>query len=258
MTAIIAMTGKKQSGKNTTANYLAGDILVQEEVIDKYEINENGELLVPTRIDNEITMGVLDLTRQDATFRHYAQKLVWPYVKVYGFAEPLKTNVCIDILGLTHEQCYGTDEEKDTKTHIRWENMPHYGALKYKLKNKAPKGEMTGREVMQQVGTEIFRKMYNDCWTKNCINRILTEKPKVAIICDCRFPNEAAIVKDAGGKLIRLLRNTENGTHESEVALDPPAYEQSNFDVIIDNTEITKFQAYQQLRTKLLEWGILS
>lgn len=258
MTAIIAFTGKKQSGKNTTANYLIGELLVKNDVISRFEISDDGELLVPTKLETgEIIMGVLDMTRKDNIFKTYAQKLVWPHVKMYNFADPLK-EICVDVLGLTHEQCNGTDAEKSTTTHIKWENMPHYGRLKYTMKSKVPKGNMTAREVMQQMGTEVFRKMHFDCWTQNCIKRILTDAPKVAIVCDCRFPNEAQTIKDAGGKLVRLLRKTDESTHASEVSLDEPAYDQSNFDIIVNNTEITKFQAYQEVRSKLLEWGIVS
>ncbi len=32
--------------------------------------------------------------------------------KIYNFADPLK-QLCIDIFGLTYNQCYGTDEAKN-------------------------------------------------------------------------------------------------------------------------------------------------
>ena len=31
---------------------------------------------------------------------------------IYNFADPLK-KMCIEIFGLTHDQCYGTDEQKN-------------------------------------------------------------------------------------------------------------------------------------------------
>jgi len=46
---------------------------------------------------------------------------------IYSFADPLKKDVCINILGLTERQCYGTDADKNTLTNLRWENMPCFG-----------------------------------------------------------------------------------------------------------------------------------
>ena len=43
--------------------------------------------------------------------------------KICYFAHSLK-NMCMDILGLTWEQCYGTDEQKNTFTDILWDKFP--------------------------------------------------------------------------------------------------------------------------------------
>jgi len=54
------------------------------------------------------------------------------------------------------------------------------------------------------------------------------------VISDVRFLNEAKMIKDYGGKLVRLVRKTEEQygqDHISETALDH--YEQ--FDFFIDN-----------------------
>lgn len=254
MTTIIGFTGRKQSGKNTMCNYVIGESLVKHEVIDKYDIAEDGGLLVPFVMpDGETGMGILDMSSIDPRFLEYANKFLYPFVKLYSFADPLK-RLCMDLLGLSYEQCYGTNEDKATKSTILWENMPDYGKIKYALKSKAPKGLMTAREVMQHMGTEIFRKMNTNCWTDYCINRINLDKPEIALVCDCRFPNEADAIKNAGGKLVRLLRGNHEDKHESEIALDPENYDQSNFDVIIDNREISKPEAFQQLSPKLAEW----
>lgn len=254
MTTIIGFTGRKQSGKNTMCNYVIGESLVRHEIIDKYDISEYGELLVPFGMPNgEIVMGVMDMSSIDPKFVEYASKFLHPFVKLYSFADPLK-KVCMDLLGLSYEQCYGTNEDKATKSTILWENMPDYGRIKYALKGKAPKGLMTAREVMQHIGTEIFRKMNTNCWTDYCINRINADKPEIALVCDCRFPNEADAIKSAGGKLVRLLRGNQEDKHESEVALDPEHYDQDKFDVIIDNKEISKSEAFQLLAPKLKEW----
>lgn len=254
---IIVFTGKKGSGKNTMANYVAGEVLVANNVIDKYEVDDKGQLLVPTSISGDVEMHPLDLSRQDKFFKEHAPKYIWPNVKLYSFADPLK-DICMNLLGLTYEQCYGTDEDKNSLTKITWESLPHYIRLKNAKKDKCPTGIMTAREVMQHVGTEIFRRMSNDCWVENCAKRVLTDNSKVAMICDCRFPNEVECLKKSGGKVIRLTRNTSNDKHESEVALDAPKYDQSNFDLILDNKSELSKDTFAKLKPKLVEWGVLS
>lgn len=142
--------------------------------------------------------------------------------KIYNFADPLKKDICMNILGLTYEQCYGNDIDKNTLTDIIWDN-------KY----------LTAREVMQFVGTDLFRKMKNDVWASATIKKIMNDQPSLALIADCRFPNEVEAIKSVGGLVIKLNRNLYNSDHASEKALDEDQYDQSNFDLIIFNQSIT-------------------
>ena len=141
---------------------------------------------------------------------------------IYNFADPLK-KMCIDILGLTYEQCYGSDESKNEYVNCLW---PDSG------------NAMTAREVMQYVGTNIFRKMQHNVWADATIRKIQDENLPLALIADCRFPNEVEAVKNAGGLVIKLNRNLYSSTHESEIALDEDRYDQSNFDFVIDNKDL--------------------
>jgi hypothetical protein len=142
--------------------------------------------------------------------------------KVFNFADPLKKDICINILGLTYDQCYGEDIDKNTITDIKWEGK-----------------QLTAREVMQFVGTDIFRKMKNDVWAGATINKIMNEKPQLAIVADCRFPNEVEAIRNAGGLVIKLTRNPYNSSHESETALDENNYSNENFDLVLYNHSIT-------------------
>lgn len=141
--------------------------------------------------------------------------------RVYNFADPLKKDICMNILGLTYDQCYGEDMDKNTLTDIEWEGK-----------------KLTAREVMQFVGTNIFRKMKNNVWAGATVNKILSDKPDLAIVADCRFPNEVEAIRGAGGIVIKLTRNPYNSTHESETALDEINYSNSNFDLVIYNDNI--------------------
>lgn len=142
--------------------------------------------------------------------------------KIYNFADPLKKDICMNIFGLSYQQCYGDDIDKNTATGLIWEGK-----------------NLTAREVMQFVGTDIFRKMKHDVWASATINKIETEQPDIAVIADCRFPNEVQAVKDAGGIVIKLTRNLYNSDHASETALDEENYDHNNFDLVLNNNDIS-------------------
>jgi len=177
--------------------------------------------------------------------------------KVYSFADPLKRDICINILGLTEQQCYGSDEDKNTLTKISWKDMPGYEPSWALAKDYDPSHLMTARQVMQFIGTNLFRKMKHDVWSGATINKIQQDNTDIAIIADCRFPNEVEAVKDAGGYVIKLTRNPYNSDHESETALDEIFYSQDNFDLIIDNSNINIDQQNSYVYSFLKDKGIL-
>ena len=142
--------------------------------------------------------------------------------KIYNFADPLKQDICMNILGLSYSQCYGEDIDKNTPTKLVWDGK-----------------QLTAREVMQFVGTDVFRKMKHDVWASATIQKINNDKPSLAIIADCRFPNEVEAVKEAGGIVIKLNRNPHNSNHASETALDEENYSIKNFDLVIYNENIS-------------------
>ena len=57
---------------------------------------------------------------------------------VCSFADDLK-EFCINVLELRREQCYGSDDDKNTPTNYLWDNMSHFlrwkfGSCEYILK----------------------------------------------------------------------------------------------------------------------------
>lgn len=155
---------------------------------------------------------------------------------IYNFADPLKTDICMNILGMSYEQCYGDDNDKNTNTGLIWQGK-----------------DLTAREVMQFVGTDIFRQMKHDVWAGATIEKIKSQKPDIAVIADCRFPNEVQAVKNAGGIVIKLTRNPFNSTHASETALDENNYDKSNFDLVIDNEKLNISQQLNLVLRFLIE-----
>lgn len=237
---ILGISGRKQAGKNTTANILHGIVLKQEGFIKDWNIGSNGELLV----DSD-GWGEFDVTRKDPEFVTWADNNMWPFVKIYSFADELK-RICIELFDIPFECVYGTDEQKNQlQEHLLWENMPGvmthdniydfidgWGAgtqgdinriiekgefMGWPVKKNGP---MTAREFMQFFGTDIMRKTYEPIWVNACIKKIQQEQSALAIIADVRFPNEAKAIEQAGGKVVRLTREVHEDNHSSEVALD--------------------------------------
>ena len=245
MSNILGISGKKQSGKNTTANYIHGKVLSSMGMISNFYIDEAGELVIETANQaGETGYGVFDITRKDEEFTSYAERDLWPYIKMYSFADGLKS-LCVEFFGLKPEHVYGTDEQKNQiQEHLLWENMPK--AINSKMMQKIlpidarkgwdwKEGPMTAREFMQFLGTDVMRKMYEPVHVDHTINRILSEQSNLAIVPDVRFPNEVKTIQDAGGKVIRLTRNTSEDNHASECGLDPQNFDWDNFDVVIHN-----------------------
>ena len=91
-------------------------------------------------------------------------------------------------------------------------------------------GYYTNRELLQRFGTEVGRSISPTLW----VDALFTNYSEHDhwIIPDVRFPSEAQAIKDRGGIIIRVDRETPfHDTHPSEVALDN--YE--GFDYRIDN-----------------------
>jgi len=96
------------------------------------------------------------------------------------------------------------------------------------------RGPMTAREIMQVFGTDIMRNFFDkDIWAKVPFRKSWGNTD-IVIIDDCRFPNEADSTLKNNGILIRLKRNPLQDTHVSEIAMDD--YDESKYTYVIDNT----------------------
>lgn len=215
---IIALSGKKQSGKSSACNYILGQYLLDTGKIEKFFVNENGDLAIEDEIE-----------------------LPNPFI---NFTDELKA-FCISTLGLSEEQVYGSEEDKNTYTQYSWENFPQFtqnealgivGAL-----DLSKSGPMTAREVMQVVGASL-RKANSNIWVDSCVRRITNNKSDLVLISDCRYPNEVEAIHKLGGIVIRLTLNRFNDQAESEIALD-----NYQFDYIIDNQNLNIHEKNQAI-----------
>lgn len=242
---IIGISGRKQSGKNTVANYINGDILKQRSMINDFYIDDDGKLIINTQnISGESGFGEFDVTRKDASFIEYAELNLWPYVKVYHFADPLK-EMAISLFGLRAEEVYGSDEQKNKHTELLWENMPN---------NHGKIGNITNREFLEHFGTNVIRRIKHDAWSRFTINNVIKQQSEVAIIPDVRFPNEVDAIKNNGGIVIRLTRDVFRSYSEAETALDKENFDWSKFDFVVDNRDSSLLDLCNNLKKLTYLW----
>jgi len=230
---IIVLSGKKQSGKNTLANFIIGSYLVRTNQIPSFVITQKGLLKIPLSYDQQpieqpdmSDMSIIEQNMSVIVPEGDFNNCGFQGIKLYSFAEPLKS-FCMEVLGLTYEQCYGTDEVKNTFTACRWNNVSE----DIKEKNGRFSGLMRARAVMQVFGTDMVRTMLNDAWPIATYKKIKKEKMELAIVTDARFPNEIKI-GETSAISIRLMRDIcRKDSHPSEIALD----DYKEFDKIFDN-----------------------
>lgn len=125
------------------------------------------------------------------------------------FAGPLKEMIKVG-LGLTNEQLDGTGKNDP----IAWA------------------GGCTPRHMMQTLGTEWGRRMiHSDIWINRWRFIVESESSDLIVVDDVRFPNEAAALRDVGGKLWRVYRpGLATSSHASE-----RAQAQISEDILINN-----------------------
>jgi hypothetical protein len=236
---IVCVSGKKRSGKNTCVNHIAASFLKRNASIKDFKINKLG-LLEARKNDHWFTV-------EEGEFNKIFNGAE---VRLYSFADCLK-EFCINVLGLTYEQCYGTEDEKNSRTNLHWSKMPTYKDDGTCVADFDP--IMTGREVLQYFGTDIVRKMCDNAWVNATINKIKNDNVKLALITDGRFPNEINAINEIGGITVRLLRNVAgNDEHSSETVLDN--YDKNKFSLVVDNTNMSVDEQCEFLKPHATLW----
>lgn len=74
---------------------------------------------------------------------------------------------------------------------------------------------LTPRWVLQYWGTEVCRRgFHNDIWIASLEARLRNAKDSV-VISDCRFPNEIAAIRSAGGQVVWIQRGPLPGWYDT-------------------------------------------
>lgn len=229
---IVALSGRKGAGKNTIGSFIG-----KYYSLNLWNPKDNGY----DQIARGMQEGYLGADMQDSLLEQLVEKAVFEC----SFADTLK-DFCINVLGLSRENCYGTDEQKNAPTEYVWENAPSF--LRWKFGDKAAQaavakglspdelmemfflrrgwmtggfnpdpeipnmsyssGKMSGREIMQIFGTDLIRQTFGNVWAEATIRMINRAAKPLSIITDNRFPNEIeTVLKQPRGYVIRLTRS---------------------------------------------------
>ena len=201
---------------------------------------------------------IICLAGRKRTGKESVFKLLYPYVadpQEFQFATPLK-KFCMEVLGLTHGQCYGTDFERESPTKYRWGDVAAHIREKYR---KNPIDIMTARDVLQVVGTDLIREsFYMNTWAEAGV-RNAVGKAATCIYTDTRFLNEIdAICKLSQENnfqkplICRLYRQTGLvDMHSSEFALDSKDLRSNQRSIEVTDTSSLKTLGYKQLLPNL-------
>ena len=130
--------------------------------------------------------------------------------------------------------------------------------------NRLDMPDLTPRLVLQRWGTEVCRRgFHDDIWIASVENKLRTSQDDV-VISDCRFPNEIASIRRAGGKIIWVRRGelpkwydvavSANQGHSwaqqelesRKIHVSETAWVGTKFDAVLDNNESLD-TLYQQI-----------
>jgi hypothetical protein len=94
---------------------------------------------------------------------------------------------------------------------------------KEEYKNIKTDSQYTIRELLQHIGTDLFRSIDKNCWVNALKSKIDRSDADVILIGDLRFRNEFSFLREAGACMIRLTRQISSDNHSSETDLDSVA-----------------------------------
>lgn len=135
------------------------------------------------------------------------------------------------LVGLGHKARHGKDTVANY-VHVAMPRQTRIYSLAGALKSFARVLGMREKNgaVLQALGAEVMRSLNPTIWIDILQAQIEEEAPRVALIPDVRFPNEAEWIKSQGGITVKVARWDAYGKpyvaadrpadHPSEIALD--------------------------------------
>lgn len=114
-------------------------------------------------------------------------------------------------------------------------------------------GPITPRHLAQTLGTEWGRSIHPDLWVYLLAMDIAQTTVPVAIITDCRFPNEIEYVRKRGGVVWWVERDgiAPVRAHASENSIGPQDCDRTILNLgTLEDLDVTVRQAWEQLQAE--------
>lgn len=171
-------------------------------------------------------------TGKDLIGKILRSKLEGKY-EIKKFADKLKDIVCL-LIGCSREDLENR-EFKNKELSKEWWYWEHEGGLiPYNCSTGTIDCKLiksTPRLLLQRIGTEAMREIIHPSIWINALFADYNDNSSW-LITDVRFENECKAIKDKGGILIRVNRESDViDNHPSETALD----DYNDWDLVIDN-----------------------
>jgi len=238
MKDLIVLFGKKQSGKTTSATAIYGYHLTQRGIIPNAEFDEDGVMSVIYNKDKDEGI-IFDIDSRDPEMVSFYRQNIWAHVKHVSFADALKES-CIKLFSLDPKLVYGTNDDKNSETHLKIENicklLPPERAAHFLSKGYK---NLTIRKLLEIFGTEICRTIDDDCHIRSAHTELIRLNPEIGIIPDGRFSNEFRYfqkIKKArkSGTRVWLIKHARS-VHKSDAPSETgmPEIDEKEFDLVI-------------------------
>ena len=258
---LLAVHGKSQSGKSSLCNYIMGLEMQKLGIIDRFDVDETGKLLVnhdgftdDSGVVFPAGMGPFDFERRDPEFLTYCAQVIWPHCRIFSFAESLKW-LAVNMLRVEPRLVYGSDDDKNSFTQYSYADitaiLPDRRAT---IHIKTPDKKLSGRQLLQYFG-DVLRHLNNQCFIDVTMTQINESMTSLSLVSDCRRVDEIKRIRAGGGKVIHLTKkktvpdnhNTERDTDGLKIA--------EHVDAVIDNAKMTQEEKQAEAFKLLQSWG---
>lgn len=264
MKHLIISYAAKQAGKTTGATALYGYYLTSLGVTPNAHFDDNGRMsVVYNKKTNE---GIYyDIDDDSPEMVDFNSKNVWGHIKHESFATALKDSI-VSLFGIKREYIYGTDEDKNRATHIKWDDVFPLLTQERAMRNEYKSGtNLTIRELCQVFGTDMCRAIDEDCHLRSAVNKLITGTQTISLIPDGRFSNEffyfnkpeaKELLGDTKVWRIKYTRNSALDNPPGEQGL--PEVDESLYDLVVDNRNITVLEKNEIVVDFFIKMGVLS
>lgn len=270
MKHLIISYAAKQAGKTTSATAVYGYYLASLGVVPNANIDPNGRMsVIYNKKTNE---GIyFDIDDDSPEMVEFKRKNVWPHIKHASFADALKDSI-VRLFGVDRKLIYGTDDDKNISTHIKWTDVWRFlseerqTSIKKKwLSNNQTPIFLTIRELCQVFGTDTCRSIDENCHLRSGVKQLLLDNPEIGLIPDGRFENEffyfdtpeaKKLLGDTKVWRVKYTRNSSRDNPPGEQGL--PDVPEELYDLVIDNRNMSVLEKNEILINFLIKNDVLS